>query len=223
MKIPALLLMVITGCCAKENLQGASFLFSKNSDTSKVVLKPTVTKPLGNMTVCLETYTDYVHKDSLFKLVKDSKPQFHLFQTQGYYSIDIDKDQVYYKNSDETMTWKHICVSWKSSTGVIHFMVNGILYPRRVLKAGFFIDSDVSAVLGENIVSAVPGFSVGEPSFVGEIRKVNMWDRALPPEEMESMYITKWKRMRANIINWESVDYEVYGDVFLYKPWIKPL
>ncbi|XP_071971241.1 female protein-like isoform X2 [Engystomops pustulosus] len=215
MKIPALLLMVITGCCAKENLQGASFLFSTTSDTSKVVLKPTITKPLENMTVCLETYTDKVEKSSLFKLVNGSRSQFNLVQLNGYYSIAIDQSVLYYKGSDETMTWKHICVSWKSSTGVIHFMVNGILFPRKVLRPGFLIDPLVSAVLGQKMDS---GYSHGGTSFVGEIRKVNMWDRALPPEEMESMYITKWKRMRANIINWESVDYEVYGDVFLYKP-----
>ncbi|XP_071971237.1 C-reactive protein-like [Engystomops pustulosus] len=207
MKILTLLLMVIVGCCAKENLQDASFLFYKSSDTSRVVLKPNITEPLINMTVCLEVYTDVVRRDSLFKLQANnySKPHFHLYQIRDHYYITIDEDQVIYKTTKETMKWRKICVSWEYVTGVVHFWVNGNLFPRRVLNPGFLIYPDSLAVLGQSLASAGLGSYRGEPTFVGEIKNVNMWDRA--PYTWETY---------GNIIDWRYVEYETYGAVILY-------
>ncbi|KAM3919600.1 jeltraxin-like [Leptodactylus fuscus] len=215
MKILMLLFMVIIGCCAKENLRGASFLFSQKSKTTKLVMKPNMTEPLSSITVCLQAYTDNIQRDSLFKLVNDSKTYFHLYNTQNYFTIEIDKDGVYFKTSEESLEWRLICVSWESKTGLIHLVVNGNIFPRRVLKPGFLIDPIVTAVIGQDLdlSSFSPAFS-----YVGEIRQVNVWNRALHPNEMKLMYHNDWYRRRGNIIDWESVDYEIFGDVFLYKP-----
>ncbi|XP_073498423.1 jeltraxin-like [Phyllobates terribilis] len=222
MTIPALLFVVITGCCAKENLHGASFLFSKSSDTARVVLKPTTTGPLRDITACLQSFTDNVQRDSLFTLeAKKFKPQFHLFQISNYYYVAIEGDQIYYMTSKESMEWRLICVSWESSTGVIHLVVNGKLFPRRVLKPGFIIDSNVTMVLGQNLITAGLSLSGGS-TYVGEIRNVHVWDHALHPSEMQSMYYNNCYYCNGSVISWESVDYEVYGDVILYKPSIKP-
>ncbi|XP_044127146.1 C-reactive protein-like [Bufo gargarizans] len=221
MKIPLVLFVVIIGCCAKENLHGTSFLFS-SSPIAKVVLKPTISEPLRNITICLQSYTDFIHKDSLFKLETKNSYPFHLFQISDYYYIRIDRDQVYFKTSKESMEWRLICVSWESSTGVIHFVVNGKLFPRKVLKPGFIIDSEVTAILGHNIGFSDIRLGMAEPSYVGEIRKVNMWDQALHPSEMQSMYFNNCYNCNGSVISWESVDYEIYGDVLLYKPSKKP-
>lgn len=224
MKNLALLLMVITGCCAEEDLHGASFVFYKTSTTARVILKPRVSEPLGNMTVCLQSYTDHVRYDSLFKLVADNSASlFHLFLIADYYYINIDGDQIYYQTGKESMKWRLICVSWESSTGIIHVVVNGKLFPRSVLKPGFIINPNFTAVLGQHISSVVglTSFS-GEPCFVGEMTEVHMWDRALLPSVMESLYRTMCLYCHGNIIDWKSVDYEVIGDIVLYKPPIKP-
>ncbi|XP_069806203.1 C-reactive protein-like [Dendropsophus ebraccatus] len=225
MKILALLCVLITGCPAKENLQGASFVFSKSSNSARVVLKPSeVTGLLSNITVCLQSYTDYVARDSLFKLDdKYSIPRFHVFQIENVYYIRIDKDQVLYRTNKESMEWRLICVSWESSTGLIHFVVNGKLFPRRVLKPGFIIGPQVTAVLGHKLASVTGlGSSVGGPSYIGEIGNVHMWDRALHPTEMQSLYFTNCSQCNGTLISWTSVDYEIYGDIFLYRPSEKP-
>ncbi|XP_056403210.1 C-reactive protein-like [Hyla sarda] len=223
MKILALLFVVITGYCAKENLHGASFVFSKISQTSRVVLNLTeVPEPLSNITVCLQSYTDNVQEDSLFKLVDtNSKAQFHLFQVRNYYNIFIDQTQVYYVTSPESMEWRLICVSWESGTGLIHFVVNGKLFPMRVLAPGFIIDQEVTAVLGHHL-SSTGIYLSNSFSYIGEIRNVHMWDRAFHPSEMQSLYFTNCNQCNGSVINWNSVDYEVHGDIFLYKPSVKP-
>ncbi|KAM4013046.1 C-reactive protein-like [Anomaloglossus baeobatrachus] len=223
MKIQALLFVVVIGCCAKENLHGTSFLFSKSSDTAKVVLKPTITGPLSEITACLQSYTDKIQRDSFITLeIEKSKPQFHLYQVSDYYYIAVDGDVVYYMTSKESMEWRLICVSWESGTGVIHLVVNGKLFPRRVLKPGFIINSSVTMVLGQNLAIAGINYFIGGPSYVGEIRNVHVWDRALHPSELQSMYYNNCYYCNGSIISWESVDYEIYGDIILYKPSIKP-
>ncbi|KAM3919298.1 C-reactive protein-like [Leptodactylus fuscus] len=213
------LFMVITGCCAKENLFGTSFVFYKVSTTSRVVLQPAIEKPLSSITVCLQCHTDNIQRDSLFKLeaTNESKPLFHLYQTPDYYHISMDDDRVSYKTSKESMRWRFICVSWKSSTGIIHFAVNGDFFPRRVLKPGFAIAPNVTAVLGQDLASVGITLYRGEPTFVGEINNVNMWDHAINPNVMKSLQYSSYI-LGGKVIDWESVDYEVYGDVVLYKP-----
>ncbi|KAM3920540.1 jeltraxin-like [Leptodactylus fuscus] len=213
MKILVLLFMVTIGCCAKEDLRGASFLFSQKSKTTKLVMKPNMTEPLSSFTVCLQAYTDNIQRDSLFKLVNDSKTYFHLYNVLDYYYIAIDNIQVSYKSSKESLEWRLICVSWESKTGLIQLVVNRNIFPKRVLKPGFLIDPIVTAVLGQDLNY----YTYGD-SYVGEIRQVNMWDRVVGSTEIQLVYQSDWYKRRGNIIDWESVDYEIFGDVFLYKP-----
>ncbi|XP_040268197.1 C-reactive protein-like [Bufo bufo] len=222
MKIVVLLLVVISGCCAEENLLGASFLFSKTTNTDRVILKPIITEPLRSITVCLQSYTDLTQRDSLFKLQNQNVFPFHLYQVSNIYNIKIDRDQVSFRNSGESMELRLICVSWESSNGVIHFVVNGKLFPRKVLKPGFSIVPGFTAVLGHNLAVSDAGFGVGGPSYVGEITNVHMWDQALHPSEMQSMYFNNCRNCSGNVINWESVDYKIYGDILLYRPSMKP-
>ncbi|XP_044128291.1 C-reactive protein-like [Bufo gargarizans] len=153
MNFPVLLLVVISGCCANENLHGASFVFYKIGRTAKVVLKPTTTEPLSNITVCLQSYSDTTQKDSLFKLKNENNSiaLFQLYRQLDYYFIVLDQQYVYYKVSEESMEWRLICVTWESSTGIIHLVVNGKLFPRKVLKPGFIIDPKVIAVLRQDL------------------------------------------------------------------------
>ncbi|XP_066465312.1 C-reactive protein-like [Eleutherodactylus coqui] len=220
MKIPTLLFVVITGCCAKENLKNGSFIFYKVSNTAKAVVKPSVHKPLNATTVCLQVYTDYIHKDSFFKLQTtiNSKLQFHLYQIANFYYIYIDGDTVSYQTSIGVMEWRLFCVSWDSSTGVIHFAVNGNIFPRRVLKRGFTIDPEVTAVLGESLASVGLNNIVGEHTFVGEVRAVHMWDSNFSPERMKRIYDDKCKHCNGNVISWKALDYELHGAVIFYKP-----
>ncbi|XP_073423341.1 serum amyloid P-component-like [Dendrobates tinctorius] len=218
MKFQVLLFVAITGCYALENLHGASFVFSTSSATARVVLKPNIIEPLSEITACLQSYTDNIQTDSLFRMDGEkSMPQFHLYQFSEYYNIVVGGVSLSIKTSKESMEWRLICVSWESSTGVIHLVVNGKLFPRKVLRPGYIIDSNVTVILGKNL-----NFYTGSPSYVGEIRNVNVWDRALHPSEMQSMYYNNCYYCNGSVISWESVDYEIYGDIILYKPSIKP-
>ncbi|KAM4013540.1 jeltraxin-like [Anomaloglossus baeobatrachus] len=222
MKIQVLLFVVITGRCAPENLHGSSFVFSVTSRTDRVVLKPTtITGPMSEITVCLQYYTDVVQRDTLIKVeAENSKSQFHLYQVPEYYAIAVDRTVISFKTSKESMEWRLICVSWESGTGVIHLVVNGKLFPRRVVSAGYIMNPNVTVVLGQNLVD--PNLYRGAPSFVGEIKNVNVWDRALHPNELQSMYYNNCYYCNGSVITWESVDYEIFGDILLYKPYMKP-
>ncbi|XP_070622471.1 C-reactive protein-like isoform X2 [Erythrolamprus reginae] len=102
--------------------------------------------------------------------------------------------------------WQHICVSWNSTTGLVHFWHNGELYPRFVMKKGYQIRPNGTIILGQE------GDSWGRrEGFVGEIADVNVWSRVLKPDEIHQ--VKKNDEVPNSVVNWRTMNYTLHGDV----------
>ncbi|XP_040203161.1 C-reactive protein-like [Rana temporaria] len=215
MKLCVLLfLVVMPASWAQEDLEGKVFIFPiEGSADHDVILKPTITKPLQKVSVCLNSYSDLSRGYSLFSLATtESKNAFVFFsKSPNLYYVAVNVQQAYIRTDSDSLNWRHICVTWDSDTGVVQLWVNGKIYPRKVLSKGFSIDGETSIVLG-HIKSSYGGYSPSQLSFVGEISDVHMWDFVLTPRDIQK--VISGDRY-GNVISWKSLVYEMKGEVLL--------
>ncbi|XP_077327287.1 C-reactive protein-like [Lithobates pipiens] len=204
-------LLVIPPSLAQEDMKGKVFLFPKQTYTDYVSLTPNITKPLEKVSVCLRSFSDLLRTYSLFSLATPGVGGAFYF-----YESSLSGSSVYInQNSTTIMTgggpfdWRHTCVTWDSDNGVVQLWVNGMIYPRKVCMKGSSIAAETTIVLGQK-QDSFEGQSFSSWPFVGEISDVHMWDYVLTPGEMlQALY----GNVHGNIINWNSLLYEIKGDI----------
>ncbi|KAM4662741.1 C-reactive protein-like [Discoglossus pictus] len=209
-------LTLLAGSLAQQDLDSKVFLFPKASATAHVILKPTLTKSLDKLTVCLRSYSGFGRSHPLFSLAMQGQGKdntFLIVTNPPNLYVYVNQEGNQFKTSPETIDWKHICVTWDSDTGVIQLWVNGKLYPRLVSKKGFSINTPTSIILGQEQDSFGGGFDINE-SFVGEITDVHMWDYVLPPNDIHNALFNN-KNTNGNVISWRSLQYELKESVLV--------
>ncbi|XP_077327310.1 C-reactive protein-like isoform X1 [Lithobates pipiens] len=207
------LLLVVPASLEQEGMEGKVFVFPKETNTAHVILRPTITKPLQEVSVCLSSYTDLSRPYSTFSLATPGKDNAFLFYLQppNTFSMHVNQEVTHFKTDSETLDWRHICVTWDSDTGVIQLWVNGKLYPRKASMKGSSIAPEASIVLGQEQDSIGGGFDPKQ-SLVGEISDVHMWDYILTSEDVQKAL---YGDFNGNVINWKSLVYEIKGEVLI--------
>ncbi|KAM5146094.1 C-reactive protein-like isoform 2-T3 [Mantella aurantiaca] len=214
MELCILLLLFITGTLAQQDMSDKVFIFPSPSTSSCVILKPIIKKSLQKVSVCLQFYTVLSRDYSLFSLAISGSDNAFLIYSQppNVCIVNINQEEnIFMVDPDTEIAWKHTCATWDSTTGIVQLWINGKLYPRKVSKKGFTIDSAMSIVLAQDQDSFGGGFDINQ-SFAGEISDVNMWDYTLTAEDMQNVMYGK---LHGNIINWKSLTYEIKGNVFV--------
>ncbi|XP_040203102.1 uncharacterized protein LOC120933773 [Rana temporaria] len=198
-----------------HHLEGKVFVFPKETDTDHVILRPTITRPLQEVTVCLRSYTDLSRPYTPFSLATPEKDNAFLIYLQppNTCSVYINQEVTNFKTDVEFLNWRHICVTWDSDTGVVQLWVNGKLYPRKVSMKGSSIAAENSIVLGQEQDSFGGKFDEKQ-SLVGEISDVHMWDYVLTQEDIQKVLSGD---LHGNVINWKSLRCEIKGEVHV-KP-----
>ncbi|KAM4661942.1 uncharacterized protein O3C94_010588 [Discoglossus pictus] len=208
---------LLAGSLAQQDMNSNVFLFPKETNTAHVVLKPTVTKPLDKLTICLRSFTELTREHSIFSLAMPGSGKDNTFlifpNSPNFCSIYVNGENNRIKINPATLDWKHTCVTWTSDTGVIQLWIDGKLYARRVSKKGFSIDTKTSIILGQEQDSFGGGFDIKQ-SFAGEITDVHMWDYVLPPKEISEAFFNT-KIANGNIISWRALKYEIKGGVLI--------
>ncbi|XP_073479438.1 uncharacterized protein [Aquarana catesbeiana] len=196
-----------------QRLEGKVFVFPKETDTDYVILRPTITRPLQKVSVCLRSYTDLSRPYTPFSLATPGKQNAFLIYLQppNICSVYINQEVTNFKTDLESLDWRHICVTWDSDTGVVQIWVNGKLYPRRVSMKGSSITAETSIVLGQDQDSFGGKFD-DKQSLVGEISDVHMWDYVLTPEDIKKVISGEHN---GNVINWISLYFEIKGKVLV--------
>ncbi|KAM5170564.1 LOW QUALITY PROTEIN: uncharacterized protein ACMZJ9_003479 [Mantella aurantiaca] len=189
------------------------FVFPKETNKAHVILRPTTTKSLQKVSVCLRYYTDLSRPYTPFSLATPGKDNAFLiyFQPPNICTVHINQDAVTIKTDPESLDWRHTCVTWDSYTGIVKLWVNGKLYPRKISMKGSSIAAESSIVLGQEQDSFGGGFDASQ-SLVGEISDVHMWDYVLNSGDVQK--VTSGY-LRGNIINWKSLLYEMRGEVLV--------
>ncbi|XP_072259065.1 C-reactive protein-like [Pyxicephalus adspersus] len=191
------------------------FIFPKETNTAHVILKPTVTKPLQKVSVCLNSYTDLSRRYSLFSIATPGKDNAFLIYPEppNICSIYINQAISNIRIDPGSLGWMNLCVTWDSNTGEVHLWINGRHYPGGVLMKGTSIAAEASILLGQDQDTFGGGFDASQ-SFVGEISDVNMWDKVLTPEDIQKAISGD---LHGNLIIWKSLVYEIKGDVLVQE------
>ncbi|NP_001015873.2 MGC108147 protein precursor [Xenopus tropicalis] len=235
MEMRVLWLLLFAGSMAQEDMDRNVFLFPRRSNDDYVVLKPMVTGPLHNLTVCLRSYTDAGTYALLTVGTLESRIRnmFVILQSISSYSqtSPYHYSNIYINNmaspipeKADVLGWIHRCVTWDSNTGVLQLWVNGKVSPRTVLQKGFSIDLQDGISLGQMQVRSGNRHYIGHyyvsnqyewdssSLFQGEITDVHMWNEVLPPETIWQVLLNN-RDINGNVISWRSLNYTINGDV----------
>nr|XP_060626882.1 mucosal pentraxin-like [Anolis sagrei ordinatus] len=209
----------ILNVCLSTDLQNQAFVFPVESNTAAVVLKAQIPQPLTSFTLCLRYYTLLTRQYTLFSYAtKTSDNHLLLFKpTPNQYSVYIGGPAVTFilpEKKNAQPAWEHICVSWESATGLVALWLDGKPLPRLGLQKGFSINNDASIVLGQDQDTFGGGFATDQ-SFVGEIKDVFLWARALSTDEVCRVLDDCPLSNYLSLINWRGLTYEIQGYVVL--------
>ncbi|CAI9611272.1 unnamed protein product [Staurois parvus] len=189
------------------------FVFPKETDTAHVILRPTITRPLQQVSVCLRTFSELSRWYPLFSLATPTYKDAFLirFQAPTNYMVYIGHASSVLKRDSEPPDWSHTCVTWALETGVVHLWSNEKISTKIFNMRGISIATETSVVLGQEQGSYGGGFDASR-SLVGEISDVHMWDYVLTQQDIQKVLSGD---LHGNVINWKSLVYEMKGDVLL--------
>ncbi|XP_029143027.1 serum amyloid P-component-like, partial [Protobothrops mucrosquamatus] len=172
---------------------------------------------LTDLTVCLKYHTPLVFSFALFSYATRLKDnEFLIFKPdRNKYSVHLGGSVLNFTVPLRPIpAWEHICVSWNSWDGLVHFWLNGNLLPRVGMKRGYRISPEASIILGQEQDNFGGGFDVKQ-CFVGEMTAVNMWSRVLTTDEVE--FVMKEYSVPNYLIDWRSLSYIVQDYVVVTK------
>ncbi|XP_061041844.1 mucosal pentraxin-like [Eubalaena glacialis] len=207
-----LLLTFLSEGMTQKDLRGKVFIFPKESNKAHVSLIPRVKKPLKSFTLCLKASTDLTRSYSLFSYsTRSTDNELLLFVDKvGEYKLYIGNTGVTFKVPLSPCASIHLCVSWKSASGIAELWVNGKPVGRKGLRKGYSLGAEASIILGQEQDSFGGRFDAKQ-SFVGKIWDVSLWDHVVPLKNMcSSCY-------NGNILNWRALTYKARGYVVV-KP-----
>ncbi|XP_073495643.1 jeltraxin-like [Phyllobates terribilis] len=217
MKNIVLLLVIFHGSFSQGNLGKNIILFPRQTDTDYLILKPTLSKPLKQLTVCLRSYTELSRHHALFSIATPKSDNTFLIYIMppNICSVSVNQEGNNFKVDPEVLDWKHTCVTWDSVTGLLQLWINGKTYPKRVTKTRSPIGPQMSIILGQDQDSYGGKFEAVQ-SFVGEICEVNMWDYVLSPANI-TQYFYFYGDINGNIITSKNYPYESRGNANVLK------
>ncbi|XP_077327905.1 C-reactive protein-like [Lithobates pipiens] len=207
------LLLVVPASFAQEDLEGKMFVFPKETNTTHVILRPTITRPLKEVSVCLRSYSELSRQYSLFSLSTPTYKDAFLirFQAPTTYTVYINRGSIVFKRDSKPPDWSHTCVTWDSKTGEVQLWVNGKISTKGYISGKSSIAVKASIILGQEQDFFGAGFNASQ-SLVGEISDVHVWDYVLTAEDIQTVISGDH---HGNVINWKSLLYEMEGGVLL--------
>ncbi|XP_013914441.1 PREDICTED: serum amyloid P-component-like [Thamnophis sirtalis] len=183
------------------------FIFPAATNKAFVRLNSTLQHPLTDLTVCLRYHSPLFSSFPLFSYATRSKDNdFLIFKPDDKkYSVYLGGDKLDFTVPVRTIpAWEHICVSWNTWDGLVHFWRNGELLPRVGMRKGYRISHEASIILGQEQDEFGGGFDIRQ-CFMGEMTEVNMWSRVLTTDEIQ--LVMREEPVPDNLINWRSLHY----------------
>ncbi|XP_048030443.1 pentraxin fusion protein-like isoform X3 [Megalobrama amblycephala] len=214
-------LLSLTAAAAEVGLGGKLLLFPTKTDTSYVKLTPENPLNLTAFTLCMRVAMEPQGQRAKIILFAYHTPQYDELdvwrERDGRVSLSLSGDRVLFHLPPLSSFHTHLCVTWDSATGLSAFWVNGERGVYQLYKKGHSVRPGGTVLLGQNPTAYVGGFDASQ-SFVGEISDVNMWDHVLSGSEIKNVYSGQIGRpyvRRGNMIDWDTVNYEITGHVII--------
>ncbi|KAG8543117.1 hypothetical protein GDO81_025343 [Engystomops pustulosus] len=197
-------------------LGGAALMFPEEGNQSYAILQPQAPMDLTEFTLCFEVSTGLSGRREvlLFSYCKDENDELNVWrELDGRLSLYLrsSQDGAIFSLPGLSTFGTHICVTWKSSSGITSFWFDGKRSTRQVYRRGHYVSSGGTVILGQDQDTCGGKFDAKQ-SFVGEISDVHLWDYVLTSSTIKDVYKKK-KTPPGNIIDWSSTNYSLYGNV----------
>lgn len=127
---------------------------------------------------------------------------------------------VFYVNGEKVMTtiksndgqWHHICVVWSSNRGSWKIYSDGTpMDSGKNLASGQTIKGGGQFIVGQEQDKLGGGFSSTE-TFIGQLSQLNVWDRELSLEDIESLRLSCKKNI-GDVVSWADLSGTLQGSV----------
>ncbi|XP_078359510.1 uncharacterized protein LOC144643983 [Oculina patagonica] len=143
---------------------------------------------LTDFTVCLWMSSSNTEGSLISYAVSDSYNELLLYYNRRHFSLYIGGDSRQTSVTANDGVWHHICVSWQSSSGSWKlYKDGGLAGPNTAsFKRGYTIRRGGAMVLGQDQDSVGGGFATDD-SFQGMLANVNVWNKVLTPDQIETM------------------------------------
>ncbi|XP_069064947.1 mucosal pentraxin-like [Pleurodeles waltl] len=197
------------------DLGGSLFLFP--SESAYVTLEPEMTAPLKSFTVCLRAFTEHTRHHGLFSVNNSTHGvyiQLSVNQGEFPFSVFVGGKGLQFKDLGYgSVRRQHICVTWDSDTGVTQVFLNAEKLARKVVNQGYTIEGPLQITLGQK-KHLFGAYFYSNPSFVGEIGDVHMWNSVQHPQVIYLSYDNS-PGVTGNVLNWRNLRYETKGGVLV--------
>ncbi|XP_076827213.1 C-reactive protein-like isoform X1 [Brachyhypopomus gauderio] len=222
MLAPVLLVFCVLSLAlgTQVGLSGKVLLFPYETDFSFVKLTPQ--KPLGlsAFTLCFRVATELQGERQiiLFAYRTPDYDELNVWREKdGRVSFYLSGDGAFFHLPPLSTFRTHLCLTWASSSGLAAFWVDGRRSALQVYKPGHTIRPRGTALLGQDPDKHLGDFEATQ-SFAGEITDVNMWDYVLSGAQIKYLYFNQKQRVgRGNVFDWNSIEYEVNGNVMVVQ------
>ncbi|KAG2460392.1 pentraxin fusion protein-like [Polypterus senegalus] len=209
-----LLISCISVCCEK-GLEKKSLIFPEETNSSYVILHPVKPMNLTAFTLCMRLASELPNKrDTILFSYYMAGDALNLWSEPGVFTLYLlNSTPASFRFPQLSTFWTNLCVTWKSSSGLTTFWVNGRRSVRKVYRQGHHIQKGGSVILGQDQDRWGSSFDSTQ-SFTGEITNVHLWDYALSSDEILSAS-EGYTEPEGNVIDWNSVEYEAKGNVLI--------
>ncbi|XP_075688034.1 C-reactive protein-like [Rhinoderma darwinii] len=199
-------------------LSGTVLMFPEVGNRSYAVLQPQAPVDLIDFTLCLRVSTALSGRREviLFSYCNDGQDELNVWrELDGRLSLYLrsSSDGAFFSLPGLSTFGTHICVTWRSSSGVTSFWVNGKMSTRQIYRKGHNVTPGGNVILGQDQDICGGSFDVKQ-SFVGEISDVHLWNYVQHSSAIKDVYKNK-PSAQGNVINWSSVNYSLYGNVVI--------
>ncbi|XP_034261802.2 C-reactive protein-like [Pantherophis guttatus] len=209
-----LLLVSFTEAVAPQNLQDQVFLFPTRSLSSYVLLKPSQSREMESLTICLNFYTDLKQAFGLFSASsQDHGNEILIFKGATGYYVSVGNQEVVFKDLEKKSgrQGEDLCMAWESVTGIVQLWINRIPLPRKVVAKGYRIRRDLVIMLGQDQDSYGGSLDI-EQAFEGELGEVYLWDTVLSVDQMRGF---QRRGDSTPLLDWLDLSYEMKGDAMV--------
>ena len=113
--------------------------------------------------------------------------------------------------------WHQVVYTWSSDAGKWRVFIDGWIREFGSLKKGMVISQNGTLVLGQQ--NTASGSFDPKKSFVGQISRVNLWDRDVSPNYLSMLHRNPNPGIHGNILRWdESWLAGIRGNVKVIRP-----
>ncbi|XP_005804753.1 serum amyloid P-component-like [Xiphophorus maculatus] len=210
-----LLLLLVTSCAAiPQNLSEKMFTFPQETNTAHVRLT-TSRQNLQAVTVCFRFFSDLKREYALFSLAVPSFYNGFLFyKNVNSFAVCVRNAESIFEGLDFKLNkWHSVCGTWSATPGLVQLWLNGEPSSRKFTSSGSSINGPIIIALGQDQDSHGGGFDAKQ-SFVGMMSDLHMWDYKLSPYEIRK-YMNDRGYAKGNVLNWNSMDFQIIGRVLI--------